>query len=76
MYSSDLHNVLTSVCEQIKLIYKKDKLVVPSVQKELVECFQNLMMEESEERLATPLFVILDSLDQFLGKILFIIYLS
>lgn len=67
VHSSDLHSVLTSVCEQIKSIYNKDELVVPNSLKDLVDTFQLLMLEESEARLAKPLYVILDSLDQFLG---------
>jgi Cdc6-like AAA superfamily ATPase len=68
MNSSDLYSVLQSVCQQIKLVYRLDNVTIPATLKELVKTFESLLQDESEARIGRPLYVILDSLDQFIGN--------
>ena len=66
MNSSDLHSVLRGVCKQIQLAYDLAH-PLPSSHKDLVTVFQDYMMGGSDLRNDKPLFVFLDSLDQFHG---------
>jgi hypothetical protein len=66
MNSSDLLSVLSSVCQQIHAAYGLESFI-PSSPHELVTKFQGLMFETRNDK---PLFVFLDSLDQFRGTLL------
>jgi hypothetical protein len=70
MNSSNLFNLLRSVCQQLKTVYQIEKVIIPSTLKDLIATFQNLMLDESQ-RAGRQLYVIfdsLDSLDHFTGK--------